>query len=233
MASYRGHLVFSATLGAAYGAAAAWQWGMDWGPVLLGAGLTTLGGLLPDLDSDSSVPVREVFGLAATVTPLLLTRRIMSHGFTGEQTLVILCAIYVLIRYGIRTLLARLTVHRGMFHSIPAMLIAGLTVFLCYHSPSSAIRLYLAGGVMLGFLSHLVLDELYGVDLMGAKLSLNKHTGSPLKFVSASWIATVTTYGLLGGLGYLTYLQFSPPDDSWRMWPDRTWRAFAAYLRQR
>src|SRR5262249_34170488 len=145
MASYRGHLVFSATLGAAYGAAAAWQWGMDWGPVLLGAGLTTLGGLLPDLDSDSSVPVREVFGLAATVTPLLLTRRIMSHGFTGEQTLVILCAIYVLIRYGIRALLARLTVHRGMFHSIPAMLIAGLTVFLCYHSPSSAIRLYLAG----------------------------------------------------------------------------------------
>src|SRR5205823_13701277 len=65
MASYVGHLTFSSMLGAAAGGFAAWQLHLDWGPVFLGAGLTTLGGLLPDLDSDSGVPVREVFGLAA------------------------------------------------------------------------------------------------------------------------------------------------------------------------
>src|SRR5262249_53984472 len=148
----------------------------------------------------SSVPVREVFGLAAAITPLLLTHRILRHGFSPEQTLVILAGIYLVIRYGGRTLLAKVTVHRGMFHSIPAMLIAGLIVFLSYHSLNSAFRLYRAGCVMLGFLSHLVLDALYGVDLMGAKLSLQKHAGGPLKLFSPSWTATLTTYGLLASL---------------------------------
>src|SRR5438132_3728791 len=161
MASYQGHLTFSCLLGAAYGGVAAWQWQMDWGPVVLGAGLTALGGLLPDLDSDSSVPVREVFGLAAAATPILLFRRVMSHGFSTDQTFVILSCIYLLVRYGARALLGRLTVHRGMFHSIPAMFVAGLVVLLLYHSPEAQVRLYLAGAIMLGFLSHLVLDELY------------------------------------------------------------------------
>jgi len=137
MASYRGHLAFSSVLGAAYGGLAALRWDMDWGPILLGAGITTLGGLLPDLDSDSSVPVREVFGLAAAITPLILLRRVLKVGFSYDQTVVILCGIYIFIRYGLRVLLGKLTVHRGMFHSIPAMLIAGLLVLLAYHSPSA------------------------------------------------------------------------------------------------
>src|SRR5712692_10465216 len=206
MASYQGHLAFSSLLGAAYGGVAAWQWEMDWGPVFLGAGLTALGGLLPDLDSDSSVPVRELFGLSAAATPFLLVKRVMSYGFSTEQTLVILCGVYLAIRYGARALFGKLTVHRGMFHSIPAMLIAGLMVFLVYHSPVTQVRLYLAGGIMLGFLSHLVLDELCAVDLMGARLRLKTHAGGPLKFFSSSWSATLVTYGLLAWLVYLVQL---------------------------
>src|SRR5262249_55062540 len=162
---------------------------MDWGPVVLGSGLTALGGLLPDLDSDSSVPFREVFGLAAAVTPLLLVHKVTSLGFSTEQTLVITGGIYLFVRYAVRSVFKRLTVHRGMFHSIPAMLIAGLLVFLLYHGAPDN-RLFLAGGVMAGFLSHLVLDQLYGIDLMGAKLQLRPGSGGPLKFVSSSWSAT-------------------------------------------
>ena len=51
---------------------------------------------------------------------------------------------------------------------------------------------------MIGFLSHLILDEIYSVDFMGARLRLNKYAGSALKLVSKSWPATVTTYLLLG-----------------------------------
>lgn len=216
MASYHGHLAFSSALGAAYGSVGVSQWEMDWGAALLGAGLTSIGGLLPDLDSDSSVPVRELFGLAAAVTPFLLVRRVMNHGFSTEQTLVILFGVYFFIRYGARALLARLTVHRGMFHSIPAMFIAGLTVFLLYHSSFAFVRLYLAGAIMLGFLSHLLLDSWCTVDLLGAKLHLKKHAGSPLKFLSASWQATLTTYGLLAWLIYLARLEWNQGDGSWR-----------------
>ncbi len=56
---------------------------------------------------------------------------------------------------------------------------------------------------MLGFLSHLVLDELYSVDFMGLRVRLNKYAGSALKLASRSWPATLTTYVILAGLGFL------------------------------
>jgi membrane-bound metal-dependent hydrolase YbcI (DUF457 family) len=209
MASYRGHLVFASLLGGAYGAAGFWRFDFDWGPVCLAAGVTTLGGLLPDLDSDSGVPVRETFGLAAAVIPLLLHRRLeRSYGFSPEQTVVVLGVIYLGIRYGLAGFFKRITVHRGMFHSIPGMLVAGLSLYLIYHSDQFWQRAYLAGGVMIGFLSHLVLDELYSVDFMGLRLRPNKFAGSALKFVSPSWPATLTAYGILTGLGVAAWFDF-------------------------
>jgi hypothetical protein len=209
MASYRGHLAFAGALGAAYGSLALFEWNWDWGPVLVAAGLTTLGGLLPDLDSDSGVPVRELFGISAAVAPFLLFKRVYAHcQESTEQTLVILAAVYLFIRYVLAGTFKRFTVHRGMFHSLPAMLIAGLATYLLYPSDNPRLRVFLAGAVMLGFLSHLVLDELYSVDFMGAHLRLNRYAGSALKLVSKSWPATLTTYLLLGILGWRAWLDW-------------------------
>jgi hypothetical protein len=205
MASYHGHLMLSSALGAAYAGFAAWQWQFDWPLVFLGAGLTTVAGLLPDLDSQSGVPVRELFNLAAVVVPLMLLRRLFRLGLPADEILVILAAAYVVIRYGVSAVFKRLTVHRGMFHSIPAMLIAGLAVFLIDHGSTLPARLFLAGGVMIGFLSHLVLDELCSVDFMGLKLHLNRYAGSAVKLRSKSWTATLTCYSLLAALAYLTW----------------------------
>jgi hypothetical protein len=211
MASYLGHLSLAAPLGAAYGIGAAYYLfpGADWGVILLGAGVTTLGGMIPDLDSDSGIPVREMFGLAAAAAPILLFRRFEMMGFTIEQTLVILAALYLLIRYGLASLFKQWTVHRGMFHSIPAMLIAGLLVFLVNHSPAIGVRLYLAGGMMLGFLSHLILDEIYAVDFMGLKIKFNKFAGSAVKLWSPSKPATAAAYTILVVLGVLAWLDFT------------------------
>jgi hypothetical protein len=106
-----------------------------------------------------------------------------------------------------------------MFHSIPALLIAGLGVYLVYPNPSVPVRLYVAGGVMIGFLSHLVLDELYSVDFMGVGIRLNKYAGSALKLASASRSATLTAYVLLAGLGYLAWTDYqtgAPPAWRWK-----------------
>jgi hypothetical protein len=204
MASYRGHLAFSAGLGAAYGGLALWQWDLDWGPALLAAGLTALGGLMPDLDSDSGVPVRELFGISAALTPFLLYPHL--EGLPLERRLVLLGWLYLFIRYVLSEIFKRWTVHRGMFHSIPALLIAGLAAYLLYPARDGRLRLFLAGGVMLGFLSHLVLDEAYSVDFTGARLRLNRYAGSALKLASRSWAATLTTYLLLAALAYLAWI---------------------------
>jgi hypothetical protein len=211
MASYRGHLTFAGLLGVGYGSLSLLEWHYDWGPALIAAGLTTLGGLLPDLDSDSGVPVRELFGISAAVVPFLLFRRILvACQGSIEQTIVILAAIYCFIRYVLSHLFKRFTIHRGMFHSVPALLIAGLATYLVYPSDNPRLRTFLAGAVMLGFLSHLVLDEIYSVDFMGARLHLNKYAGSAVKLVSKSWSATVTAYALLGVLAWRAWLDWNP-----------------------
>jgi hypothetical protein len=210
MASYRGHLTFAGLLGAGYGSLSFLEWGYDWGPALIAAGLTTLGGLLPDLDSDSGVPVRELFGVSAAVAPFLLFRRVEAWcGQSTEQTVVVLAVIYLLVRYVLSRIFKRFTVHRGMFHSVPALLIAGLTTYLLYPSHYLRLRLFLSGAVMLGFLSHLVLDEIYSVDFMGARLHLNKYAGSAVKFVSKSWPATLMTYLILALLVWRAWVEWN------------------------
>jgi membrane-bound metal-dependent hydrolase YbcI (DUF457 family) len=206
MASWRGHLSLSATLGVGYGAALFSQ-GVDPATCVLAAGVTALGGLMPDLDSDSGKPVRELFSIAAIVVPMLFLRRMIRWGLSAEEVLLIVGLLYVFIRFVVSAAFNKLTVHRGMFHSIPAMFIAGCVPFLAYHHPSLGVRAVLGLGVMIGFLSHLILDELCSVDFSGLTLRLNKMAGSALKFTSPSQTATATCYALLLLCLYGVYVQ--------------------------
>jgi membrane-bound metal-dependent hydrolase YbcI (DUF457 family) len=210
MASFRGHLAFSASLGAAYGALSYWQLGLDWGTAALCAGITAVGGMLPDLDSDSGVPVREMFGLAGVFIPLILLRRFVQTGWDVERILVLLGVTFVRIRYGLAFVFKRLTVHRGMFHSIPGMLIAGIATFLMYKTDSLRPRLFISAGVTIGFFSHLLLDEICAVDFRGLKPKLNQFAGSALKFGSKSYWATGLTYLTLLVLCGLVVLDVTP-----------------------
>ena len=202
------HITVSGALGVVYGGIAVQPLGFSTEAGVLAAGLTTVGGMLPDLDSDSGTPVREMFGLAAAVVPLVFVPRLVHMGLSREAILASLLFGYVIIRYVFANLFKQFTVHRGMYHSLPAMLIAGLCVYLAYHSPDRTVRLMLAGGVMIGFLSHLVLDEIYSVDFRGVRIKLKSSAGSAVKFMSPSAIATAVCYAILGGLGYLAYQDY-------------------------
>ena len=207
MASYRGHLTTSVGLGIAYTAVSIFQLNVDWPIAAVGGILTALGGLLPDLDSDSGVPVRELSHLIATVAPLALLRRISGLGWSHEQAFLAAAGVYVFVRYILFSMFRKITVHRGMYHSIPAMLIAGLATFLVWEHPSVEVRAFLAVGTMLGFLSHLVLDELCSVDLNGVIPKLNHFSGTAVKFYSPSMSATAFTYLILCGMGYTAYTE--------------------------
>jgi membrane-bound metal-dependent hydrolase YbcI (DUF457 family) len=202
------HITVSSLCGVAYGAAAVQPIGLSTEAGLLAAGVTAAGGMLPDLDSGSGRPVREMFGLAAVVVPLMLIHRMKHAGMSHEGILAGLLFGYLVIRYLLSEIFKKLTVHRGMYHSIPAMLIFGLIVYLAYNSPDQKVRIVLGCGVMIGFLSHLVLDEIYSVDWRGMKPKLKSSAGSAVKFFSPSVFANVTCYTILGGLMYLAYLDY-------------------------
>ncbi len=58
MAAYREHITFSTMLGVGYGLGATFALGFTPAQGALAAWLTALGGMLPDLDSESGRPVR-------------------------------------------------------------------------------------------------------------------------------------------------------------------------------
>ncbi len=193
----------SGTIGLIYGGAAVQPLGLSTEGGLLAAILTAVGGMVPDLDSDTSVPMREMTHLAAVVLPIMAVPRLLEAGWSREAVITAILASYVGLRLALPRLLQRLTVHRGMFHSIPAAAIAGLAVYVAYGGDDLRLRLVLAAGVTGGYLSHLVLDEVYAVDWRGLVPKLKPSAGSALKFSSPSYYATGACYALLGILLYL------------------------------
>jgi hypothetical protein len=203
MASYGQHLAVSTTLGVGYSATAIWAWGVEPAPAVLAGGLTALGGVLPDLDSDSGVPLRELFGFLAALSPLLLLGRVAKSAGSIEAAVLLGVAVYLAVRFGAAWCLKRLTVHRGMFHSVPAALIAAEVVYLVHPQSDPWPRLVPAVGVLIGFASHLALDELWSVQVRGVGVRLNRAAGSALKLFSSSATATLSTYVILLGLTYV------------------------------
>jgi hypothetical protein len=206
MADYKTHITTSGILGVGYGFG---LWGLDqMTPVqaALAGCLTGVAGMLPDIDSQSGRPVRELFNVTAAAAPLVLFDRLIEWAEDMEGAMLLAVLVYLCIRYGASLILGLCSVHRGMFHSIPALLISAEVTYLAYGSPSIRIRLLMACGVALGFLSHLVLDEIYSVAWHGGVLKLKSSAGSAVKFFSRSWGAVVFCYGLLFTLTYAVWV---------------------------
>lgn len=216
MAGFRQHVAVSTALGVGYGAAAYFGFGIDWATCAVAAGLTGFAGMLPDLDSPTGQPVREVLGLTAALVPVLLGDQLRAGvacvyqslfgepaDLTPQAIAVIIVASYFAVRFGGAWLLDRLTVHRGMFHSIPAALITAVVAFLLLQGPSPIVRLFLSVGPLLGFLSHLIMDEIWSVKLTGGDVGLKKSSGTAFKLFSSSIPATAMTYTVLLALSYL------------------------------
>lgn len=207
MAGYREHVTVSGILGVAYAGAAMFMFGYTLVQASIAAVLTWVAGMLPDLDSESGKPIRELFGLIAALAPLLLMQHVYAMGVQGDRVMLFSLLTYGLVRYGGAFMLAKLTVHRGMFHSIPALLIAAELTFLGYHSNELSVRMLMAVGVGLGFLSHLVLDEMYSVQWDGAKVKLSKSAGSAMKFFGNDALPNGVAMGLLLCLSYATLVE--------------------------
>jgi membrane-bound metal-dependent hydrolase YbcI (DUF457 family) len=196
MADFKTHITTSSVLGAGYAALGAY-YGLPIEAALVAGGLCGIGGMLPDIDSDSGVPVRETMGFAAAVTPMLLVDRFQHLGFNYEQMVLAGGTSYLLVRFGIARLLMRYTVHRGMFHSIPALLIfTGLAFLICGFG-NLHLRYFKAGGVFLGVFSHLVLDEIYAVEWQNGRWRFKSSFGTALKLWGDSAWSNFSTYAKL------------------------------------
>ncbi len=196
MAGFRTHITTSSVLGVGYTGVGLYL-GMPIESSLIAGGMCGIGGMLPDIDSDSGVPFRESMGFAAAIIPLLMLSRFKELGLNFEQMVLVCGALYLFVRFGIARLLSRYTVHRGMFHSIPAALtFAGVAFLLCDYG-SLQLRYFKTAGLFLGVMSHLMLDELYAVEWKGGRWRFKKSFGTAMKLWGKNAWANISTYGKL------------------------------------
>jgi len=197
MAGFQTHITVSTAAGAAYGWWGATQLGLPMPVCVLSGGLCAIAGMLPDLDSDSGIPARETISFTAAIVPMVAFHRIQTYGLSVEQMVLAGAPIYLFIRFGLGTVLKNATVHRGMFHSIPAMIIAAMIAYLICGTGMTSVRIFKAGAVALGFFSHLLLDEIWSVNLSSRGPMIKKSFGSALKMFGPSAGANSAAYGML------------------------------------
>ncbi len=198
MADFKTHITTSTALGIGVGLGAYYLLDVPVQHCLIAAGLCGVAGMLPDLDSDTGVPVRETLCFVSVLVPMLMLRRFEAMGMNAEQIVFVSALIYLGLRFGAGGVFRRYTKHRGMWHSIPAAVIAGLVTYIVCLSPDLGVRLLKSCAVVAGFLSHLVLDELYSVDLYGRRIK--RSFGTALKFFGKSRWANFSTYAKLAVL---------------------------------
>jgi membrane-bound metal-dependent hydrolase YbcI (DUF457 family) len=204
MADFRTHMTVSTLAGTLFGLGG-YQSGMPWESCVIAGGLCSVSGMLPDLDSDSGIPLREAVAFAAAFIPMLMLDRLERVGLSHEMMLVATGCIYLFLRFGIAELFRRYTVHRGMWHSIPAAVIAALFAFLVSSSENINLRLFKTVAVLIGFLSHILLDELWSIEFRRGRYVFKHSFGTALKWWGDARIANVTTYAILLILATVAY----------------------------
>lgn len=138
-----------------------------------------LAGLLPDIDADNSTSMSwlfSLFGLAAAGITL--------NYFEFDSLLMIWLAAtiaYFTVTLALKPLFAELTIHRATLHSLLACLLFAFIGFYAaqFAHLSFATCLLIGLFIILGSVTHLILDELYSVDLDNAELKAS--FGSALK----------------------------------------------------
>jgi hypothetical protein len=165
--------------------------------------LGTVGGLLPDVDSDNSTSLNSIFNLFSLTIIIIAVYYMTGDEFEALSFLKLITIpiiIYIIINYGIRKLFEILTVHRGSCHSLLFLVLCALLTtqviwllsdpksilnsspsILNYSQKNGAdILAWLSGGfVFIGGFIHLLLDEIYSVDLANARIK--RSFGTALK----------------------------------------------------
>ncbi|MGD0518040.1 MAG: metal-dependent hydrolase [Thermoguttaceae bacterium] len=206
MAGFKTHITFSSILGAGYGTAAFFLYDVPIPSCILAGGLCGVSGMLPDLDSGPGRPLHESMAFAAAVVPVMLIHHLQRMELSNEMIILICAGLYLLIRFGGAALLKLFTEHRGMFHSLPAAAVFGEVAFLLA-SGDNVLRLYKAGAVVLGYLSHLFLDEVYSFEWSHGRVRLKNSFGTALKIFGHSWWANISVYVKLAVLSFLIFYQ--------------------------
>ncbi|MDH4982250.1 metal-dependent hydrolase [Hyphomicrobium sp. D-2] len=162
----------------------------------------SLGSVLPDIDLKDSRPSRALFSGLAVFFAFVLLFQFAPKLSIAEMWLLWLGTL-LFVRYGLHTAFHRLATHRGLWHSLVAGLACAfftMIVFYYVFDRHEGVA-WLAGGFLfIGYLTHLVLDEIYSVDVLGNRIKRSFGTAFKLfdrRNLTGSALMGATALGLL------------------------------------
>jgi hypothetical protein len=172
MADFKTHMYVASPLSGMAAASLLLTGTINLDEVILYFVLGCIGTMLPDLDADNSVPLRLLFNL---LVPLIIFLLVLSSDLSCSllELFIVWIIGFVFMKLVIFPFFTHFTVHRGVFHSIPAAFLFwfAMTVFLDRIFNFSSFRAWLAGFfVFAGFIVHLLLDEICSLNLFGGQI---------------------------------------------------------------
>lgn len=142
-----------------------------------------LGSVLPDIDLKDSRPGRAMFaGLGVFFSFAVLFSFAMKYSVA--ELWILWLGTLVFVRYGLHAVFHRVSVHRGIWHSILAGCFAAAAtavIFKYVLDRHEGVAWLAAGFMFVGYIVHLLLDELYSVDVMDTRVKAS--FGTALKLV--------------------------------------------------
>jgi hypothetical protein len=158
----------------------------------------TIGGILPDIDSENSKPIQIAFKIISTLLPFVAIL-FFAKDMSIFSILLIWFSTSLILHFLFFKAFINVTIHRGIFHSIPMGLLMGqLTIIILHNLFFTEIIQATLCGIFLffGFIIHLILDEIVSLNVLG--LYMKKSLGSALKIYDKKNIkGTIILYILI------------------------------------
>jgi membrane-bound metal-dependent hydrolase YbcI (DUF457 family) len=160
-----------------------------------------LGSVLPDIDLKDSRPARAIFSGLGIFLSFCVLFTVAAKYSIAEMWLLWLGTLLI-VRYGGEAAFHRFSAHRGIWHSITAALFFWFLTAIVFHKllgkPEGVA--WLAGGFLfIGYLTHLILDEMYSVDVMDTRIKASFGTALKLydpRSIADSAIVAAAAVGL-------------------------------------
>jgi membrane-bound metal-dependent hydrolase YbcI (DUF457 family) len=201
-----------------------------------------LGSVLPDIDLEDSRPARAMFaGLGVFFSFAVLFS--LERQYSVAEMLVLWLGTLLFVRYVAKEVFFRISYHRGVWHSLLAMVFCAFATAWIYNKllgKDEGVAWLAAGFLAIGYLTHLVLDEIYSVDVMDTRIKAS--FGTALKLFdhrrlghsAAMAIATVLVFMFTPPTK--VFLQNISSPQLWtdlhkRMLPQERWFGGMAWLR--
>ena len=171
--------------------------------------LGILGGVLPDIDSDNSKPIQISFKILSIFVPFIVILSTISI-LSVTNILFIWLASSLVLHFGVFRVFLSITSHRGIFHSIPMGILFGLITIFLFNTILNLDSVFATlSGIFLfvGFMVHLLLDELVSLNVLG--LHIKKSFGTAVKLYDKNnAIGSIGLYIAIAILSFVVSIDF-------------------------